>query len=96
MTWIDGVKLIQRKLQAILEAQGLTEIKTVGEAFDPNLHEAVLQGDGEEGKVIEVLQKGYKFHDRVIRPALVMVGKSTEETTSSEATEDAGASESGG
>ena len=79
LTWIDGIRLIYRKLQATLEARGLSEIKTVGESFDPTVHEAVSQGEGEEGKVIEELQKGYKLHDRVIRPALVVVGKGKEE-----------------
>ena len=79
LTWIDGIRLIYRKLQATLEAQGLSEIKAVGESFDPAIHEAVTQGEGEEGKVIEELQKGYKLHDRVIRPALVVVGRGKEE-----------------
>jgi len=79
LTWIDGIRLIYRKLQATLEARGLSEIKTVGESFDPTVHEAVSQGEGEEGKVIEELQKGYKLHDRLIRPALVVVGKGKEE-----------------
>ena len=78
-TWVDGIGLIYRKLQAILEAHGLTEIKALGQPFDPNLHEAVLYGDGEEGKVIEELQKGYKLHDRVLRPSMVKVGKGKEE-----------------
>ena len=87
LTWIDGIRLIHRKLQAILEAQGLSEIKAVGESFDPAVHEAVSQGGGEEGKVIEELQKGYKLHDRVIRPALVVVGKSEEEKKEEEPSE---------
>ena len=74
LTWVDGVRLIYRKLQAVLEGHGLTEIKAVGEEFDPRLHEAVLFGEGEEGKVIEELQKGYKLYDRVIRPTIVKVG----------------------
>jgi molecular chaperone GrpE len=78
-TWVDGIGLIYRKLRAILEGHGLTEIKALGQPFDPNLHEAVLYGDGEEGKVIEELQKGYKLHDRVLRPTLVKVGKGKEE-----------------
>jgi len=78
-TWVDGIGLIYRKLRAILEGHGLTEVKAAGQPFDPNLHEAVLYGDGEEGKVIEELQKGYKLHDRVLRPALVKVGKGKEE-----------------
>jgi len=74
-TWVDGIGLIYRKLQAILEGHGLTEIEALGQPFDPNLHEAALYGEGEEGKVIEELQKGYKLHDRVLRPAMVKVGK---------------------
>lgn len=75
MTWVEGVELIYRKLKAILEASGLSEIKAVGEKFDPNLHEAVLEVEGEEGTVIEELQKGYKLHDRVMRPTMVKVGR---------------------
>jgi len=75
VTWADGMKLIYRKLQAVLQAQGLTEIEAEGENFDPHLHEAMLHGDGEEGRVVEVLQKGYKLHDRMIRPSKVKVGK---------------------
>ena len=79
LTWIDGIRLIHRKLKATLEAQGLSEIKAVGESFDPAFHEAVAQGEGEEGKVVEEIQKGYKLRERVIRPALVVVGKGKEE-----------------
>ena len=74
LSWVDGMRLIERKLQASLESQGLSLIKAVGEPFDPNLHEAAMQGKGKEGIVIEELQKGYKFRDRVIRPSMVVVG----------------------
>ncbi len=74
LSWVDGIRLIERKLQASLEAQGLSPIKATGEPFDPKLHEAAMHGKGKEGIVIEELQKGYKFHDRVIRPAMVVVG----------------------
>lgn len=74
LTWTEGIRLIQRKLQATLEAQGVTEIKALGEDFDPSVHEAVGQTPGEDGKVIEEAQKGYKLHGRVIRPAFVIVG----------------------
>ena len=74
LTWIEGIRLIGRKLWVTLEAQGISEIKAVGEKFDPAVHEAVRQGDGPEGEVLEELQKGYKLRDRVIRPALVVVG----------------------
>ncbi|MBM2826428.1 MAG: GrpE protein [Dehalococcoidia bacterium] len=73
-TWVEGVNLIYRKLQAILETHGLSEIQALGKPFDPNLHEAVMYGEGEEGVVIAELQKGYRLHDRVIRPTLVKVG----------------------
>jgi len=78
LSWVDGIMLIERKLQASLEAQGLSEIKALGEPFDPNLHEAAMHGKGKEGIVIEELQKGYKLHDRVIRPAMVVVGNGEE------------------
>jgi len=74
LTWVDGIRLIWRKLWVALEAQGISEIKTMGEKFDPAFHEAVHQGDGEEGEIIEELQKGYRLRDRLIRPALVVVG----------------------
>jgi len=73
-TWLDGIRFIQRKFRAVLEAQGLSAIEAVGKAFDPHLHEAALYVEGEKGKVIQEIQKGYKLHDRVLRPALVMVG----------------------
>ena len=74
LSWADGVRLIERKLQASLEAQGLFPIKAVGETFDPHLHEAIRQDKGKEGIVIEEVQKGYRLHDRVIRPSRVVVG----------------------
>jgi molecular chaperone GrpE len=73
-TWVDGIVIIYRKLKAILEANGVSEIKAAGAKFDPVLHEAVVHVEGEEGKVIEVLQKGYMINDRVLRPAMVKVG----------------------
>ncbi len=76
--WTEGIKLIYNKFKATLEAQGLTEIKARGEPFDPRLHEAVMQQEGEEGMVIEETQKGYKFKGKVIRPSLVIVGKGEE------------------
>ena len=79
LTWVNGIKLVERKLRATLEAQGLSQIKAKGELFDPNLHEAAIHGKGKEGMVIEELQKGYKLHDRVIRPTMVVVGNGEEE-----------------
>ena len=74
LSWVDGVRLIERKFLASLEAQGLSQIKAIGEPFDPKIHEAAMHSKGKEGTVIEELQKGYKLHDKVIRPTMVVVG----------------------
>jgi molecular chaperone GrpE len=79
LSWVEGIRLIERKLRGALEAQGLSPIESVGQPFDPNLHEAAMEGKGEEGIVVGELQKGYKFRDRVIRPARVVVGNGEEE-----------------
>ncbi len=79
LTWVDGIRLIERKLQTSLEAQGLSPIKALGEPFDPKFHEAAMHSKGKEGMVIDELQKGYKLQDRVIRPAMVVVGNGEEE-----------------
>ena len=55
LTWIDGIRLIHRKFQAVLEACGVKEIKSEGQDFDPRYHEATMYGDGEEGKVVSCL-----------------------------------------
>ena len=77
-SWVDGIRLIERKLQANLEAQGLSQIKALGEPFDPNLHEAMMQGKGKEGTVVEEIEKGYKLNNRLIRPSKVVVGSGEE------------------
>lgn len=74
LTWVDGIRIINRKLQMLLEMSGVQEIEADARTFDPSQHEAVSQGPGEENKVIAVVQKGYKLGDRVIRPAMVVVG----------------------
>ncbi len=75
LTWIDGIWLIYRKFQAVLDNAGVKEIEAEGRPFDPRVHEAISQAPGEEGKVVSVVQKGYSLGDRVIRPAMVIVGK---------------------
>jgi molecular chaperone GrpE len=74
LPWVEGVKLIERKFHACLEAQGVTPIKAKGKPFDPNLHEAAVRSTGKEGIVVKELQRGYKLRDRVIRPTTVAVG----------------------
>jgi molecular chaperone GrpE len=82
LTWLDGIRLIHRKFQALLEMNGVTEIPADHETFDPNIHEAVMFGEGEDGKVISVVQKGYMLGNRVLRPAMVVVGKREEKKES--------------
>ncbi len=81
LTWVDGIMLIFRKLQALLEAEGLKPIEALGKPFDPHLHEAVVHEETdkyEDGLVIGELQKGYMLNDRVLRPTLVKVAKKKE------------------
>ena len=70
----DGVRLVHRALESLLERQGITEIDAAG-MFDPHVHEALLSqpSDAAEGSVIDVVQKGYTLGDRVVRPARVVV-----------------------
>ncbi len=79
LTWVDGVLLIARKLQAILEAAGLEPIQAQGEPFDPNVHEAVIYAPVDDpalhDHVVEELQKGYLFGGKVLRPTMVKVGR---------------------
>jgi molecular chaperone GrpE len=72
--WIEGVRMIERKLRTILESEGLSCIEAIGEPFDPYQHEAVRQESGEEGVVLDEVQKGYRFNDKVIRASQVVVG----------------------
>ena len=70
----DGVRLVHRELADALQREGLAEIETNGR-FDPHVHEALLSqpSEAEEGSVLEVVQKGYRLGDRVLRPARVVV-----------------------
>jgi molecular chaperone GrpE len=73
--WIDGIRQILRKLKGALAAAGVTEIPAVGEAFDPNVHEAIAEDEGETGRVLSEAQRGYRLGNRVIRPSMVVVGR---------------------
>lgn len=74
LQWVEGIRQISRKFQGALDAGGVQEIAADGEQFDPNRHEAIAEDNGETGKVVRVVQKGYTMADRVIRPAMVIVG----------------------
>ena len=76
--WASGIELIVRKLQNMLESEGIKRIQAEGEEFDPNFHEAISHepADGvSSGHVIAVVQNGYMLGERVIRPALVRVAQ---------------------
>ena len=75
----EGVQLVHRALADLLAKEGLAEIETNGR-FDPHVHEALLSqaSEAEEGSVIQVLQKGYRLGDRVLRPARVVVAAAPE------------------
>lgn len=76
--WANGIELIARKLQNILESEGVKRIEAEGALFDPTFHEAISHEPSdavESGRVIAVVQNGYMFGERVIRPALVRVAQ---------------------
>lgn len=76
--WFNGVQGIYRKLQLILETEGVTVIEAEGQQFDPHFHEAVMHEDAgpeHSGNVTADLRRGYKLHDRVLRPSMVKVGQ---------------------
>ena len=80
--WVEGVRLVERKLRSVLEAEGVTPIESIGQPFDPNVHEAVVHeetADYPDNHVIDELQRGYRLHDRVLRPALVKVANNPKE-----------------
>lgn len=70
-SWVEGARLVERKFRATLERQGVTPIPAVGEAFDPEVHEAV---GGAGHTVVQEYQRGYRLHGRTLRPAMVVVG----------------------
>jgi molecular chaperone GrpE len=76
--WVGGIVAIDRKLDQLLESEGLTPIESLGRQFDPHEHEAIAQEDRPgvpDGTVIAELQKGYRIRDRVLRPAMVAVAR---------------------
>ncbi len=73
---VDGLELVVREFEAALEKLGVSPIEAVGQPFDPALHEAIGSADGGEvdvDTVVDEVQRGYRLHDRVLRPALVRV-----------------------
>lgn len=76
--WVNGFRMIQRKLEAFLESEGVQPIPAAGQRFDPALHYAVTheEADGyEEGQIISEVGRGYRLGDKVLRPSMVRVAK---------------------
>ncbi|HTR51923.1 MAG TPA: nucleotide exchange factor GrpE [Kofleriaceae bacterium] len=74
---VEGVQLVLRQFQTAFERLDITAVEAMGQAFDPNLHEAISQQESDQppGTVIQVLQRGYRAGDRLLRPSLVVVAK---------------------
>ncbi len=73
---VQGVAMVQSQLLDVFRRHGVTRIDAQGEPFDPNLHQAVMQQPSKDqppGTVLQVLEHGYRIHDRVLRPARVVV-----------------------
>ena len=79
--WIDGLRLVQRNMDSLLESEGIVKIEAEGQVFQPQEHEAVFHEEVvgmEEGMIVKVIRDGYKRHDKVLRPAQVSVAKTVE------------------
>ena len=78
----DGVQLTVKQLMNVFTKFNIELVDPVGEKFDPNFHQAMamIESDEEPNTVINVMQKGYKLNDRVLRPALVTVSKEKQAT----------------
>lgn len=72
--WAEGVRLVMQKFRGVLEQSGVTEIHALGKPFDPIRHEAAGTAPGPEGAVVHLIRRGYALGDRVVRPAMVIVG----------------------
>jgi molecular chaperone GrpE len=90
LTWLSGVAMIHSQLRGTLERIGLVEIESLGQPFDPALHEAVDREEGEgPPHVVAILQAGYKLHERVLRPTLVKVGPKPDARSPEQAADEA-------
>ena len=88
---LKGVEMVKRKMEKILESEGMTPIEAAGKAFDPHLHEAVLEvetKDHPDGTVIEELRKGYTYKNRVLRASMVKVARNPSSKDEEEEVED--------
>jgi len=72
--WVKGISSIEKQLLETLTSLGLEPIKAIGEKFNPELHEAVMQGPGEKDQITQEFEKGFSFKGKAIKPAKVQVG----------------------
>lgn len=82
LSFYQGIEMVANQFNEILTEKGLKEIEAMGQLFDPNHHQAVMQMDDENAEpnhVIQVLQKGYQYGEKVLRPSMVVVSKQKEE-----------------
>jgi len=82
LSFYQGIEMVANQFNEILTEKGLKEIEAMGQPFDPNHHQAVMQMDDENAEpnhVIQVLQKGYQYGEKVLRPSMVVVSKQKEE-----------------
>ena len=79
----EGARIIYEKLKTILEKEGLEKIESLGETFNPEIHEALMtrptKQKEEHEKVVEVYQEGYRLKEKLLRPSKVVVGKYSQE-----------------
>jgi molecular chaperone GrpE len=76
--WLEGVRLIHRKVSNLLESEGVSKMEAIGAQFDPLEHEAVGTQETDQcppGHIVEVTRNGYRLHDRIIQPAQVVVAR---------------------
>ncbi len=93
-TWLEGIRLVERKLKSVLESENVKPIEVAPkDAFDPNFHEAVLYQEVEgfdEGEIVAEIETGYMLGDRILRPSLVVVAKGRASEDAEEAVSDDG------
>jgi len=89
--WLEGIKLVQRNIDHILETEGVTKIEAIGRQFEPWEFEAVQYqeaSNSDDGSIIGVVRDGYKQHDKLLRAAQVIVAKKPDTTVESKTTEE--------
>ena len=89
--WLEGLRLVQRNLNNLLDSEGVTKIEAKGKPFEPREHEAILYeetDDSPDGMIIRVIRDGYRLHDRLLRAAQVTVSKASESQNQSEITQE--------